>query len=574
MTLAGGFAAVGYEYDKSNNMTRQSYYSKTGDLTWCQYGYSEITYTYDNRNHCVEEHLLNAQGQPAVHTSGLYSWLSRDVDPDGRVLSVKYFGISGEPVSYANQYAEIRYTYDLAGRETSIAYYDRAGNMTLCNRGYAKKTTAYNQLGNVTEEAFYDVEENLVDTTMGYAIAKYEYDDLGNLTAERYLDSKSMGVEQLDARYAFALMEYDDEGRLTGEDYYDPMGNPVNCREGYASHHISYTDSDLIAEESYVDATGTPVAHTEGKGDATGELTYSFTSRELISEDEASGTYEMRVVNEDPTAEAEGAYSVLTYDRYDRVIVSRYFDANDAPVEGVEGCAMVTREYTSRGQISMIRYFDGEGNGTLVNGVYGLKREYNAYANLEMETWLDAAGNPALNDDGYAAIQYDYDLSNSTTEQRYYQYYLDENGEPVAANNNAWGVYTLYYPVTKVHRITYIDQNEEPITITDGYAILEYEDDENGNRVWEGYFDEIHAQINCAEGYSSVERGYDNEGRLISERYLDRYNKLINNAEGVAGWNGYYDEDGNLIVTSRYDQDRNPLPADEEVEEEAMVDAA
>ena len=55
---------------------------------------------------------------------------------------------------------------------------------------------------------------------------------------------------------------------------------------------------------------------------------------------------------------------------------------------------------------------------------------------------------------------------------------------------------------------------------------------------------------------------YDSTGRLISERYQDRYNQLTNNTEGVAGWNGYYDGEGNLIITSRYDQDRNALPTD------------
>ena len=100
------------------------------------------------------------------------------------------------------------------------------------------------------------------------------------------------------------------------------------------------------------------------------------------------------------------------------------------------------------------------------------------------------------------------------------------------------------------------------MTTTDGYAILEYEEDEFGNQVWEAYYDDIKAQINCSAGYSSVERTFDSEGRMTSERYLDRYNKLTNNRDGVAGWNGYYNEDGELVVTNRYDQDRNALPAD------------
>ena len=165
-----------------------------------------------------------------------------------------------------------------------------------------------------------------------------------------------------------------------------------------------------------------------------------------------------------------------------------------------------------------------------------------------------------MNAEGYAAAAYDYDLSNSSKVEKYFKNYLDVNGNPCAASNGAWGVHTLYYPVTLVRTISFVDQNGKPLTTTDGYAILEYEEDEYGNRVWEGYYDAQHAQVNCKDGYSSVERTFDSLGRMVSERYLDRYNKLTNNAQGVAGWNGYYNEDGELVINSRYDQDRNPLP--------------
>ena len=170
-----------------------------------------------------------------------------------------------------------------------------------------------------------------------------------------------------------------------------------------------------------------------------------------------------------------------------------------------------------------------------------------------------------------ASIRYDYDLSDMENVQRYYEYYLDEKDDRTSAGNGAYGKIILFYPVTGIHSETYIDLAGDPATTTDGYAILEYEEDDNGNRTWEGYYDEIHAQTNCAAGYSSVERGFDSEGRLIHERYLDRYNKLTENDRGIAGWNGYYDAKGKLVITSCYDKNRNQLsilpfdlPEDEE----------
>ena len=175
----------------------------------------------------------------------------------------------------------------------------------------------------------------------------------------------------------------------------------------------------------------------------------------------------------------------------------------------------------------------------------------------EMEAPVDGKdGEPMIIEAGYAATRYDYDLSESDTVERYYEDYLDEAGNPIQAKNGAWGRNTLYYPVTMIHQITYVDQNDSPVITTDGYAIYEYEEDERGCKIWEGYFDEMEAPVDGKDGYSSVERGYDEQGRVISERYLDRYNKLTNNTEGIAGWNGYYDENGELVITNQYDKDR------------------
>ena len=144
--------------------------------------------------------------------------------------------------------------------------------------------------------------------------------------------------------------------------------------------------------------------------------------------------------------------------------------------------------------------------------------------------------------------------------EKYFRYYLDENGEDTQALNGAWGQTMVYYPITRIHTLTYVDRNGIAMMTTDGYAILEYEEDDFGNWIREWYYDEIHAQVNNADGYAYVERGYDSDGRLISERYRDRYNKLANNADGIASWNGYYDSEGNLVITNQYDKDLVNVP--------------
>jgi hypothetical protein len=548
MSVNEGYSGIGYEYDDRDNLIRESYYNTSGDLTWCRYGYSEILYSYDVRNHCVEERLLNSNGKPAIHNTCYYSSLKRDVDPDGKTLSVMYFDTDGTCTSYKNQYAEVQYEYDLAGRETSISYYDRAGNPCMCLQGYHQMTQAYNTLGNVTEIAYYDTENNLVDTKMKYAKVVNTYDDLGNLTLTQYFNTKQLGVIPADERYAMVQMDYDDFGRLTAERYYDESDMPVKNREGFASHEMSYTREGRIAEEHYLDEKDNPVKIAEG-----------YTSRILISEDRTGETYVMEVLNEAATEDDLYSKIIQTYDRYDRPIESVYQDMNGNPAIGPEGSAIVEREYTSRGEISKVLYYDENRNSTAVNGVFGIQFEYNAYGNLERETWIGKDGKPTANEDGYASIWYDYDLSNVTTVEKYFQYYMDTEGNAIAASNGAWGMITQYAPLTRIHEMIFVGQDHQPVMTTDQYAIYQYETDDNGNVVWEEYQDEIRAKTNCADGFCSVTREYDSEGRLISERYTDRYNQLANNTEGVASWNGYYDEEGNLVITNRYDKDLKPV---------------
>ena len=235
------------------------------------------------------------------------------------------------------------------------------------------------------------------------------------------------------------------------------------------------------------------------------------------SENSKKRTYDMRAVDETQGEEGNRPYALLTYDKYDHVIKTRYFDAGEKPIDGPKGYHMVKTEYTSRGEVSLVRYYDKEKKPVAVNGVYGIKSEYTAYANLKRETCLGKDGKPVVNKEGYAIADYDYDLSNQKTVEKFYKYYKDVDGNPVAASNGAYGISTIYYPETLIHEISFIDQNGNPCNASEGYAIYEYEEDKYGNYTWEAYYDADHASINNAEGYSSVEREFDEKGRPVTD---------------------------------------------------------
>ena len=344
-------------------------------------------------------------------------------------------------------------------------------------------------------------------------------------------------------------MDYDEDGRMISEEYFDNLDKPALSRNGYFAHYISYTESGKVQEENYLNTDRKPVAVN------------GYSRRILLEEDHEANTYTMRVMDESLEGDAY-IETKQTFDRYNRMIRISYYDRNGNPAIGGEGANTVEMEYTGRGQISLEKYFNADGSATTVNGAYGISTTYTPFGRKETETWLDENGNPTANSDGYATVTYDYDLTNAAKVEKYFSFYLDKEGNPCTANNGAYGVSILYYPATSVHEVTFLGEDGNPTNSNDGYAILEYEEDDNGNRTWEGYYDQYHGQTECKDGYFSCESEYDTAGRLISERYLDRYNKLTNNAEGVAGWNGFYDAEGNLIITSKYDQDRKALPVD------------
>ena len=256
-------------------------------------------------------------------------------------------------------------------------------------------------------------------------------------------------------------MEYDELGQLTHEAYYDEDHQLLNQKEGYAEHWITYSESGQIQEEYFRNQDGAPAVIAEG-----------YSCRILVSES-PDGSYTMHVITETMTGVGECAVTLRTYDRYDRPIEDRYFDLYGTPAIGPESCSVVVRQYTSRGKISLIRYYNEAGVSTAVDGVYGIENTYNNYDNLETQTYLDADGQPTLNGSGYATIVYDYDLSQSDNVEKYFQYYQDAEGNPVEASNGAWGTSMLYYPVTRVRRVTYIGSTGEPVITTEGYAIME-----------------------------------------------------------------------------------------------------
>ena len=198
------------------------------------------------------------------------------------------------------------------------------------------------------------------------------------------------------------------------------------------------------------------------------------------------------------------------------------------------------------------RYFDADGNPVeLYDSYYGIKYEYRDHEVIIR--YLDSQGNEmplttysiivrTLDDDGRAVDDYYYDLDMQPIQyDGYYGMHRDYD-------NNGWN-----------NRVTYLDENGQPVFCSSGYAIKEYKRDVDGTITGEFYFD---AQGNPTK-FSLGEYGQlyerDENGRISQITYLGSYGKAATNSAGYAILKRTYHRDGTWNTDMYFDNAGNPV---------------
>ena len=198
------------------------------------------------------------------------------------------------------------------------------------------------------------------------------------------------------------------------------------------------------------------------------------------------------------------------------------------------------------------RYFDAYGNPVeLYDSYYGIKYEYRDHEVIIR--YLDSQGNEmplttysiivrTLDDDGRAVDDYYYDLDMQPIQyDGYYGMHRDYD-------NNGWN-----------NRVTYLDENGQPVFCSSGYAIKEYKRDVDGTITGEFYFD---AQGNPTK-FSLGEYGQlyerDENGRISQITYLGSDGKAATNSAGYAILKRTYHRDGTWNTDMYFDNAGNPV---------------
>lgn len=198
------------------------------------------------------------------------------------------------------------------------------------------------------------------------------------------------------------------------------------------------------------------------------------------------------------------------------------------------------------------RYFDSDGNPVeLYDSYYGIKYEYRDHQ--VFIKYLDSQGNEmplatysiivrTLDDDGRAVDDYYYDLDMQPI--KYAGYY---------------GMHRDYDSNGLNSRVTYLDENGQPVLCSSGYAIKEYKRDADGTITGEVYFDEQENPTKSSLGEYGQLYERDENGRISQITYLGSDGNAATNSAGYAILKRTYHRDGTWNTDMYFDKDGNPV---------------
>lgn len=198
------------------------------------------------------------------------------------------------------------------------------------------------------------------------------------------------------------------------------------------------------------------------------------------------------------------------------------------------------------------RYFDADGNPVeLYDSYYGIKYEYRDHEVIIR--YMDSQGNEmplatysiivrTLDDDGRAVDDYYYDLDMQPI--KYAGYY----GMHRDYDNNGWN-----------NRVTYLDENGQPVLCSSGYAIKEYKRDADGTITGEFYFDAQKNPTKSSLGEYGQLYERDENGRISQITYLGSDGNAATNSAGYAILKRTYHRDGTWNTDMYFDKVGNPV---------------
>lgn len=448
------------QYDSLGNMVEAIFYDKDKKPTLNNEGAAGYRMKYDERNLLTEQLSLGMDLEPAFNNNHIcierYKY-----DKRGNLTQVAFYDKTGEQlVRNAENIAGYDIRYDDLGHELERSYFDEKNAPCEALGGFARRVYTYDDNGHLRSERYYNI-TNALTNVNGTAGTDYVCDERGNVIVERPVStSGTLAAGKLEAHYKYdkydnctetSLFEngkpavcglgyhrasnvYNSRNLVTETAYYDTDGRPcVLKQKGYAKMTREYDKRGNCVKRCYFGVNGEAVVGDEGCSITTCEYdVFGNVTREcffgtdgkptdpkkmcpvaiaqydkhnniiLIAAQDGNGKY---IINPN----TGWAIARMEYDNRSNKLSEAFFNEDDKPMNGSNGCHKTTYKYDLNGHVTEEAHYDVNGKPGLVNGVHKEEYTYDSSGNMTLYALYDANSKPTDCDAGFhrAVVTYD-----------------------------------------------------------------------------------------------------------------------------------------------------------------------
>ena len=462
------------------------------------------------------------------------------------------------------------FTHDEAGRRTSKTTLDRDDN-AIDVGGFATYRQEYNSRGDLVRESWltakqaaargpdghaavaitsdpagreierqlFDAEGKLVRQGFYYAILRQRRDERGRVVEKAYLDADEKPARNAE-RVAKVASAYDERGRVIEERCFDEKGQLAPQRDGYVIKRMTYDVRGRVASESCFNASDTPVELNEAH-------------RISFARDEQGRIVTKQFFRADP--KNVFASRLVRFDDQSRMVEESYLDAKGDPIDGPSKYSVSRIEYDPKGQWTRYAYFDRDRNPTRTSVGFRemvITLEEAAGSPPASRAQMPAKRRRVLGFDGKNGYTGRLDLLNAAgnvLEQRF----LDEKDQPVRSTDGYAIIRLNYDPKGRRLSMLFLDADESPARSPDGMqkVVSTYDLPGDTSR-------HVYSGFEGSKGYVTREDLLNAAGQPLEQRYLDAENKLVRIAAGYAMLRRTYDGQGRRLSMLFFDADESP----------------
>ena len=203
---------------------------------------------------------------------------------------------------------------------------------------------------------------------------------------------------------------------------------------------------------------------------------------------------------------SSGNYAVFfEYDDQQRNNRITWLDENEKPCINTSGYAILNRTFDAEGRTEKELYCgtDGEPIETFYYA-YGRRFTYDGQGRITVITYMDQDDRAVMTGQGFASIRREFFNEEDVAWRVEKDYFLDENGAPMASANGTYGREFTYDEMGRTETLTCLDKDGNPFVNSDGFATVKYTYYEDDSIKTEMFYDTAGNPIVQAQGHYGV----------------------------------------------------------------------